>query len=46
MRQYEENTPKSAFVEGVGHFELNIRFKGYVYTANIYTPLDRGVVLL
>jgi len=25
---------------------LNIRLKGYVYTANIYTPLDRGIVLL
>ena len=36
-----ENTSKSAFVEGVGHFDVKYQVEGCVYTANIYTPLDR-----
>jgi len=30
-------TSKSAFVEGVGHFGLSIRLKGYIYRQYLYT---------
>jgi len=40
------NTSKSAFVEGVGHFRGYILDWRVAFTANIYTPLDRGMVLL
>jgi len=32
-----KNTSKSAFDEGVGQFEVNIRLKGYVYHKHLYT---------
>jgi len=41
-----ENTSKSTFVKGVGHFKAKYWVEGYVYPANICTPLDRGTVLL
>jgi len=31
------NPSKSAFAEGVGHFRLNIRFKGYIHRQHLYT---------
>ena len=43
---WTKSTLKSAFVEGAGSVRGKILGPRVTFTANIYTPLDRGMVLL